>query len=75
MDVEDQIVSVFSGTNGFLDDLEVSQVRAFEQGVIEHVRANHKDLLDDILATGKISDETRAKLTEAVKAFKSGFQG
>ncbi len=73
MNVVDQIVSVFAGTAGFLDDLEVSRVRDFEKGLIEDLRANHAGILKTIDDTGKIDDDTKAALTAAVKKFKEGF--
>jgi F-type H+-transporting ATPase subunit alpha len=73
MNVIDQIISVFAGTAGFLDSLDVKQVRAFEKGVIAEMRANHADLVQKIDDTGKIDDETKAALTAAVTKFKEGF--
>ena len=58
---------------GFLDDLEVSQVRDFEKALIADLRANHADILGTIDETGKIDDDTKAALTAAVKTFKEGF--
>jgi F-type H+-transporting ATPase subunit alpha len=73
MHVVDQIVSVFAGTGGFLDSLDVKQVRAFEKGLIADMRANHGDLIKKIDDTGKIDDETKAALNAAVTKFKEGF--
>ena len=73
MHVVDQIASVFAGTAGYLDDLDVKQVRNFEKGLLADLHANHADLLKTIDDTGKIDDETKAALAAAVQRFKDGF--
>jgi len=74
MDVIDQIVSVYSGTSGFLDDLPVTGVRRFETQLVEHMRATQKPLLEKIRASGKLDDALAAELKAAVTAFKSSFK-
>ncbi|MGQ0554253.1 MAG: F0F1 ATP synthase subunit alpha [Planctomycetota bacterium] len=74
MDVIDQIVSVFAGTQGFLDDLPVPSVRRFEQSLHAHMRAKHQPLLDKIRQTGKLDDQSLAELKAAIAGFKSGFK-
>jgi F-type H+-transporting ATPase subunit alpha len=75
MNVIDQIVSVYAGTAGYLDDLEVNQVRAFEKGLVEHLNASYKDLLEGIRSAGKIEDDAKDRLAGAVAEFKKGFTG
>jgi F-type H+-transporting ATPase subunit alpha len=74
MDVIDQVVSVFSGTQGFLDDLPVAEVRKFETALLTHMHAVHQPLLDKIRSTGKLDDEGLAALKDAVGKFKAGFK-
>ncbi|MCD4549645.1 F0F1 ATP synthase subunit alpha [Schaalia sp. lx-260] len=66
--VEDQVASIWAGTHGFLDDLEVSDVLPFEKGLLQHLRA-HSTVLDTIKETGQLSDETEAELQEQVSVF------
>ena len=73
MDVIDQIVSVYAGTAGHLDSLAVNQVKAFEKGLLEQLRATHKDLFEEIRSSGKLSDDAKARLEQAVVAFKQSF--
>ena len=73
MHVVDQIASVFAGTAGYLDDLDVKQVRDFEKGLLADLHANHADLLKSIDDTGKIDDQTKEALAAAVQRFKDGF--
>ena len=66
--VQDQVASIWAGTNGYLDDLEVSEVLSFESGLLDYLRANSK-VLDEIAATGELSKETEEALRAAVETF------
>jgi F-type H+-transporting ATPase subunit alpha len=70
--VELQVVSIFVGTQGYLDDLPVEDVRRFESELHDYVRTRHSDLLAEIRDTGQMPEEARLK--EAVEEFKSMFQ-
>ena len=65
MSVEEQVVSIFAGTRGYLDDVAVSDVRRFESELLDYVRSRHAGLLAEIKAKG-VPDA----LADAVKAFK-----
>jgi F-type H+/Na+-transporting ATPase subunit alpha len=56
MPVEEQIVSLYAGTHGFLDPVPVGEVRRFEAELLEWFRARHREILDGIRETGKIPD-------------------
>jgi F-type H+/Na+-transporting ATPase subunit alpha len=71
--VQEQVVSVWAGTTGKLDDIPVADVRRFETELLEHLRHAHKDILDTIATTGQLDDDTLAALTEAVDRFKETF--
>ncbi|MEZ5271044.1 MAG: F0F1 ATP synthase subunit alpha [Ilumatobacteraceae bacterium] len=68
MPVQEQVVSIFAGTRGYLDDLPVEDVRRFEQALLDHMRLRHADLLDS-LRTGGIPDD----LGQVVADFKEMF--
>ncbi|WP_455118065.1 F0F1 ATP synthase subunit alpha [Rothia mucilaginosa] len=71
--VEEQVVSIWAGTSGHLDDIEISDVLRFEEGFIEYLR--HKtSVLTDIASSGKLEDDTVAALKSAVADFKRGFK-
>lgn len=71
--VEEQVVSIWAGTSGHLDDIEVSDVLRFEEGFIEYLR--HKtSVLTDIASSGKLEDDTVAALKTAIADFKQGFK-
>lgn len=71
--VEDQVVSIWAGTNGYLDDVEVSDVLRFETEFLDHLRRS-TTVLQDIAASGKLEDETINALKTAIADFKSGFR-
>jgi F-type H+-transporting ATPase subunit alpha len=68
MPVEEQVVSIFAGTKGYLDDIAVSDVGRFERELLESMRSRHGGMLAD-LRTGGIPDG----LADAVQAFKDQF--
>jgi F-type H+-transporting ATPase subunit alpha len=71
--VEEQVAVIFAGTAGYLDPLPVDRVRAFEEGLLAHLRSNHADILETIRTTGELADDTRKKLTAAVDGFAKNF--
>ena len=73
MDVIDQVISIFAGGNGFLDDLPLDKVLEFEKQLLQDIHTNHADIYDTLVAEKKISDETKAALKDAIKQFKEGF--
>jgi len=70
--VTDQIVSIFSGVNGFLDDLPLSRVEEFERALLKHVHDEHMEIWDE-LTTKKQLPPVKDKLIEIIKNFKARF--
>ena len=66
--VELQIVSIFAGTQGFLDDMKVSAIVAFMPNLYRYARDNGAETLDRILATGALDDQTRDELSALITA-------
>ena len=71
MPVEEQVVSIYTGTNGYLDDLPVEDVQRFESEFIESMRSRNAGLLDEIRSTGVLPDD---QVKAAVESFKATFQ-
>jgi F-type H+-transporting ATPase subunit alpha len=71
--MEEQVVVIWAGTNGYLDPLPLARVRAFEQGLLTLVRTQNPDILDDIRKTNDLSDATAGKLKAAVDAYAKSF--
>ncbi|TDE30177.1 F0F1 ATP synthase subunit alpha [Actinomadura sp. 6K520] len=72
--VEQEVVSVWAGTSGALDDVPVADIRRFEREFLDYMDREESDLLTSIRETGKLSDDGLAGLESAVTAFKKGFQ-
>ncbi len=73
MPVENQVVSIFAGTKGYLDDLAPEKVLAFRDGLISFVGSAYPEIGKAIVEETKISDETSAALAKAVEEFKAQF--
>ncbi|MCB1434743.1 MAG: F0F1 ATP synthase subunit alpha, partial [Alphaproteobacteria bacterium] len=71
--MEEQVVSIYAGVNGYLDALPVSKVRDFEEGLLRMMRDKHGDILEAIRTEKAISDATMPKLKAAVDAYAKAF--
>ncbi|MFC2660803.1 MAG: F0F1 ATP synthase subunit alpha, partial [Actinomyces sp.] len=70
--VQEQVAGVWTGTNGYLDDLEVADVLPFERSLLDHLRRN-TDVLDRIRDAGELDEDTEAALRDAVESFRSTY--
>ncbi|MEO0499143.1 MAG: F0F1 ATP synthase subunit alpha [Pseudomonadota bacterium] len=73
MPMEEQVVSIFAGTEGYLDGIPASDVTRFESAFLTDMRANHEGVLKAIRDTGKLEDDTRSTLHEVLKEFTRTF--
>jgi F-type H+-transporting ATPase subunit alpha len=72
--VESQVISIWAGTNGFLDDVPVAAVRKFETEWLAYVAKHYAEVPHNIRTTKAISDDDARRLGEACKAFKAQFK-
>jgi F-type H+-transporting ATPase subunit alpha len=72
--VEKQIVIIFAGTNGFVDDLPVSALKKYEQELYSFMESKHPEIFAGILKKRELDNELRAKLTEALEEFEGRFK-
>ena len=70
--VEEQVVVLFAGVNGFVDQLEVSEVSAFEAGLLRFLRAHHEPILRTLREEQALSKQTEAALRTAIEAYVKG---
>jgi len=70
---EEQTVSIFAGTSGYLDTVPVADVTRYEAALLADMRSNHADVLAMIRDTRDLGNDTKAKLVEALKAFAKTF--
>ncbi|MBM4124884.1 MAG: F0F1 ATP synthase subunit alpha [Nitrospira sp.] len=77
MPVADQVLSIYAGVNGFLDDVAVEKVRQFEEDLLHYVTQHHPELRKEIASIGKIDDKVGGRLKEIMTAFKKqmGYGG
>jgi len=73
MAVEEQVIVIWAGTTGQLDDIAVADVRAFEGQFLDHLRRDKPALLSVIRESKKFDDDTQAGVLEAIDAFKEQF--
>src|SRR5690349_11386105 len=71
--MEEQVVVIYAGVNGYLDRLAVNRVRDFENGLLTLVRSKNGDLLEDIRKSGDLSDATAGKLKGVVDGYAKTF--
>jgi F-type H+/Na+-transporting ATPase subunit alpha len=71
MPVEEQVIVIYAGSNGWVDDVAVAEVRRFESELLEFMRASHPEILESIRSTGALPEESELKA--ALQAFKDTF--
>ncbi|MEW6409005.1 MAG: F0F1 ATP synthase subunit alpha [Nitrospirota bacterium] len=74
MPVDEQIILIFAGTQGYLDDLPVELIRDFEDGFLRYIKTEKQDIKKELMEKKTIDDELKAKITEAITNFKKTFQ-
>uniref|UniRef100_I2PY07 ATP synthase subunit alpha n=1 Tax=Desulfovibrio sp. U5L TaxID=596152 RepID=I2PY07_9BACT len=72
--VEEQVISLFAGTRGFMDDVPVEAVRKFEEGLQEYFHNAKVDILNEIREKAALNDDLMQRLGAAIDEFKKGFK-
>ena len=70
MPVAQQVIAVFSGVRGFLDDVEISEIKNMEKAIYEEVKSSNPEIIESINGTGKLEADIDKKLTEVIEKFK-----
>ena len=73
MDVVDQVIAIYAGTRGLLDDVSIDDVAAFEKALLEHFAVSASDVRGELAGSSDFTDELDKKLADAIAAFKSGW--
>ncbi|MCH8068955.1 MAG: F0F1 ATP synthase subunit alpha [Candidatus Marinimicrobia bacterium] len=73
MEVEKQVCIIWAGNSGYLDDIDISQVKKFEEGFLSYLESNYMSVLDNIRTTGQMNENDIEILTKAVEEFKASF--
>jgi F-type H+/Na+-transporting ATPase subunit alpha len=72
--VEEQVVSIWAGANGHLDDVPVDDISRFETDFLDYLRRSHAGILQTIRETLKLSEDTITALKDAIGEFRKGFE-
>ncbi|MBI5854582.1 MAG: F0F1 ATP synthase subunit alpha [Nitrospirae bacterium] len=70
MPVADQVLSIYAGVNGFLDDVPVDKVRQFEEDLLHYITQHHPELRKEVATIGKIDDKVGGRLKDILATFK-----
>jgi F-type H+-transporting ATPase subunit alpha len=73
--VVDQVISMYAGTKGYLDNVPVPKVREFEKGMLEYFQTSGKGIWDEIAQKKALDGDLEKKLGEAIAAYKSSWKG
>ena len=71
--VEEQVVSIFTGVKGYLDDIENSKIKDFEEQLLSSIKSQAPEILKNIVSSGKLDEENETKLKEFIDNFKKDF--
>ncbi len=70
MTVAEQVISVFTGVKGYLDDVELGKIKKFEKDIIEKIKSKKPELIESIQSTGKLEENTEKMLSQIIAAYK-----
>ena len=70
MTVAEQVVTIYAGVKGYLDSIEIGQIRSFEKGLLELVKNEKPEILEAIKKSGKIEEDTDKSLSEIISKYK-----
>ena len=71
--VEKQVAIIFAGTNGYLDEIDVSRIGEFEEKFMDFLDSSCSDLMDGIRSSGELSDDNKSSLQNKIEEFVKGF--
>ena len=71
--VAEQVIAVFSGVRGFLDDVDLNKIKSFEAGLIEKIKSEKPELIEKIQSTGKLEEDTENALMQTIEEYKKSL--
>ena len=74
MTVAEQVISVFCGVKGYLDDIDLKDIAEFENKIIEKCKSDKPEIIGSILASGKLEDDIEKLLVEVITQLKENFK-
>ena len=73
MTVAEQVISVFCGVKGYLDDVELKDIAEFESKIVEKCKSEKPEILESVLSSGKLEEDTEKSLVEVIMELKKNF--
>ena len=73
MTVAEQVISVFCGVKGYLDDVDLKDIADFESKIIEKCKSEKPEILESVLSSGKLEEDTEKSLVEVIMELKKNF--
>ena len=70
MTVAEQVISVFTGVKGYLDDINLGEIKKFEGDIIEKIKSEKPEIIDAIQSTGKLEENTERLLVQVIEEYK-----
>ena len=74
MTVAEQVVSVFCGVRGYLDDIDQKDISDFENKILQKCKSDKPEILDSISSSGKLEENTEKMLIDLINEFKKGLK-
>ena len=68
--VAEQVISIFAGVNGYLDDINLNNIKQFETKLLELIKENDNEIIDQLNSTGKLEDDMQKKISEIILKMK-----
>ena len=72
MTVAEQVISVFTGVKGYLDDIELNEIKKFEKDIVEKIKSERPEIIDSIESSGKLEENTEKLLSQVIEEYKKG---
>ena len=72
MTVAEQVISVFTGVKGYLDDVELGKIKKFEQDIVEKIKNDKPEIIEEIQSSGKLEEKTEKNLIKIIQDYKAG---
>ena len=73
MTVAEQVISVFCGVKGYLDDVELKNIAEFESKIIEKCKSEKPEIIESVLSSGKLEEDSEKLLIEVIMELKKNF--
>lgn len=73
MSTQEQVASMYAATRGYMDDVPVASIQAFERDLLDFLRGSKASILEDIKTREKLDDDIEARLKDAILEFKKGY--